>query len=209
MITFLSIAAAAALSAGSHPTHVPLTAKEAAAIGLNAENDGTMFRVTDIFQKTGNEKIGVANSLTIPAQELRPAMNETFLQETAGGRWCTSGSTSSFADVSVQLPDDAVMGAMRIWGFNTTANQGLSTTLIARCTPNNVAGDVFTSVIASITQSGNVGNFSQVTAIGINNVIDNDACSYTIRTRFSAENSGIACGGSGLRLQKIRIDFEE
>ena len=185
---------------------VPLTPTEAHNLGLDPGHDGTLFRV---LQNTdGSVSKGATLSYTVSAREQRGASNEVFLQDTADGRWCEVGSSNAFADIALNLPSAAVLTSMRIWGFDQSTTNDLTVSLIERCTPNNQAGGVITSVISERTSSGNAGNFSQVTAIASNNTIDNDACAYTLRTRYSTPGEPNFCAGSILRLQKIRFSYQ-
>ena len=185
---------------------VPLTPTEALNLGLDPGHDGTLFRV---IQNADAPVInGATLSYSVNAKEQRGASNEVFLQDTAEGRWCEVGSSNAFADIALNLPTAAVLTSMRIWGFDQSATNDLTVSLIERCTPNNQAGSVITSVISERTSTGSAGNFSQVTAIASNNTIDNDACSYTLRTRYSTPGEPNFCAGSLLRLQKIRFSYQ-
>lgn len=210
MNTFITLLLAASLSAGDPGTLIPLTPTEAAALGLDAA-DGMMYRNIAVYPGVESAPAknvnGTTQSLTLSAREQRGGGSDAFLNETADGRWCESGSTNAFGDIVLQLPHGNLVTSMRIWGLDASANN-LTVSLIERCTPNNTSGSVFTSVISEITSTGNSGNFSLVTAIGANNTIDNDACSYTLRTRYSTPGDASICAGSPLRLQKIRMGYE-
>ena len=210
MNTFLALLLATSLSAGDTGTLVPLTPAEAEAVGLDAA-DGSMYRNIAVYPDVefvpAKQINGTTQSLTLSAREQRGGGSDAFLNETADGRWCESGSTNAFGDIMMQLPHGNLVTSMRIWGLDASASN-LTVSLIERCTPNNTSGSVFTSIIASLTSTGNSGNFSLVTAIGANNSIDNDACSYTLRTRYSTPGDPNICAGSPLRLQKIRMGYE-
>ena len=183
---------------------VPLTPTEAVNLGLDPAHDGTLFRV--IHNSDGPVSKGATLSYSVSAREQRGVNNEVFLQDTNDGRWCDLASSGSFADIALNLPSASVLTSMRIWGFDQSSSD-LTVSLIERCTPNNQAGNVFTSVISERTSIGNAGNFSQVIPIATNNTIDNDACTYTLRTRYSTPGDGLFCAGSSLRLQKIRFSY--
>lgn len=195
-------------SAGAQPsaTRVPLTSMQARDLGLDPALDGTLFRV---LQKSGTPAPsgGTPLNYSISAREQRGASSEVFLQDTADGRWCESGSGNAFADITLNLPSASVVSAMRIWGFDQSASNDLTTSLIERCTPNNQSGSVITSVIAQLSSSTSAGNFFEAMSIASNNTIDNDACSYTLRTRYSTPGEANFCAGSTLRLQKIRLVY--
>jgi len=211
MTALLTLLLAAGFAAGNPGALVPMTPDEAANLGLDSR-EGPMFRNIDVgaLAPDAEEKIvqGLTRSFTLSARGQRGASNEVYFNDTADGRWCEVGSGNAFGDIVLQLDDDTTVTSMRIWGFDTSDTNNLTVSLIERCTPNNVAGGVITSVIAELTSSGSAGNFSQVTAIGSNNSIDTDACSYTLRTRYSTPGNVNFCAGSVLRLQKIRMGYE-
>jgi len=107
----------------------------------------------------------------------------------------------------VNLPSAAVLTGMRIWGFDESTSS-LNGSLIERCTPNDRSGSFLTSVIADQTSTGNAGNFTEVIAIAANKMIDNDACTYTLRTRYLTPGDGIFCAGTTLRLQKTPLNYQ-
>jgi hypothetical protein len=193
------------VSAEKAAVRVPLTPTEALNLGLDPGHDGALFRV--VQNSDGALSKGTTLSYSVSAREQRGASNEVILQDTADGRWCELASGNAFADIALNLPSASVITSMRIWGFDQSSSNDLTVSLIERCTPNNQAGGVITSVIAERTSTGNSGNFSQVTAIGANNTVDNDACSYTLRTRYSTPGEPNFCAGSTLRLQKIRFSY--
>lgn len=185
---------------------VPLTATQAHDLGLDPAHDGMLFRVLQL-PSTPAQSLGTPQNYSISAREQRGASSEVFLQDTADGRWCESGSGNAFADIALNLPSASVVSAMRIWGFDQSASNNLTTSLIERCTPNNQSGSVITSVIAQLSSTTNAGNFFEAMSIASNNTIDNDACSYTLRTRYSTPGEANFCAGSTLRLQKIRLVY--
>ena len=196
---------ASCVNAENGSARVPLTPTEALNLGLDPGHDGMLFRV--IQNSDGPVSKGATLSYSISAREQRGATNDVFLRDTADGRWCEVGSSNAFADIALNLPSGAVLTSMRIWGLDQSVNDDLTVSLIERCTPNNQAGGVFTSVISERTSNGSAGNFTQVTAIASNNTIDNDACTYTLRTRYSTPGEANFCAGSILRLQKIRFSY--
>ena len=193
-------------SAEKAAVRVPLTPTEALNLGLDPGHDGALFRV--VQNTEGGVSKGLTQSYSISAREQRGASNGVLLRDTADGRWCETSSTNAFADIAVNLPSASVLTSMRIWGLDQSNTDDLTVSLIERCTPNNQAGGVFTSVITERTSSGSAGNFSLVTGIAANNTIDNDACSYTLRTRYSTPLGQDFCAGSLLRLQKIRFSYQ-
>jgi hypothetical protein len=204
----LGIALALVISsaqAENTPKRVPLTPLEAHNLGLDPGHDGALFRV--LQNSDGATSKGSTQSFGISAREQRGASNLVILRDTADGRWCDIASTNAFADIALNLPSDAVIISMRIWGLDQSASN-LTTSLIERCTPNSQAGSVFTSVIAEISSSASPGNFSEFIAIGANNTVDNDTCSYTLRTRYSTPGDTNFCAGANLRLQKIRLSLD-
>lgn len=209
--TILTVALALCIYTGSVSAEkavlrVPLTPTEALNLGLDPGHDGALFRV--VQNTEGGVSKGLTQSYSISAREQRGASNGVLLRDTADGRWCETTSSNAFADIAVNLPSAAVLTSMRIWGLDQSNTDDLTVSLIERCTPNNQAGSVFTSVISERTSSGSAGNFSLVTGIAANNTIDNDACSYTLRTRYSTPLGQDFCAGSLLRLQKIRFSYQ-
>ena len=206
MVTLALCIYTGSVSAEKAVLRVPLTPTEALNLGLDPGHDGALFRV--VQNTEGGVSKGLTQSYSISAREQRGASNGVLLRDTADGRWCETTSSNAFADIAVNLPSAAVLTSMRIWGLDQSNTDDLTVSLIERCTPNNQAGSVFTSVITERTSSGSAGNFSLVTGIAVNNTIDNDACSYTLRTRYSTPLGQDFCAGSLLRLQKIRFSYQ-
>ena len=195
------------VNAEKAPLRMALTPTEAVNLGLDPGHDGMLFRV--IQNDDAAVSKGASLSHSISAREQRGASSNVFLQDTADGRWCEVFSGNAFADIVVNLPSAAVLTGIRIWGFDQSVSNDLTVSLIERCTPNNQAGSVITSVIAQRSSSGSAGNFTEVIAIGANNTIDNDACTYTLRTRYSSPGeTNFFCAGTSLRLQKVRLGYQ-
>ncbi len=194
-------------NAESTALRVPLTPTEASNLGLDPGHDGALFRV--LQTNDGPVSKGATINYAISAREQRGASSDVFLQETADGRWCEIGSGNAFADIAVNLPSGAVLSNMRIWGYDASVSNDLTVSLIERCTPNSQSGGVFTSVIKELSSSGNAGNFTEIGLTVSNNSIDNDACTYTLRTRYSTPGETNFCAGSNLRLQKIRFSYSQ
>lgn len=209
MNTIITLLFSATLASGDPGSMVPLTPTEAANLGLDINHDGLLLRNTafgTVSQELlAKEIAGTTQSVTFSAREQRGASNDVFLNETADGRWCELGSGNAFGDIALNLQSDALITSIRIWGYDESDSNNMTVSLIERCTPNNTSGSVITSVIAEITPPANSGNFTQVTAIGANNTVDNDACSYTLRTRYSTPGNINFCAGNTLRLQKVRL----
>ncbi len=209
MNTIIALLLSSTLATSDPGSMVPLTPTEAANLGLDINHNGVLLRNT-VFDTVSpgllaKEIAGTTQSVTFSAREQRGASNDVFLNETADGRWCELGSGNAFADIALNLQSDALITSMRIWGYDESDSNNMTVSLIERCTPNNTSGSVITSVIAEITPAANSGNFTQVTAIGANNSVDNDACSYTLRTRYSTPGNINFCAGNTLRLQKVRF----
>lgn len=193
-------------STANDPTRVPLTPQEAINLGLDP-HDPFLFRLVQTNLEMNSQGKGAELNYSVSAREQRGASSEVFLNDTADGRWCDISSGNSFADIALNLPSGATLTSMRIWGFDQSISSDLTVSLIERCTPNQQAGSVFTSLISERTSSGSAGNFVSVIPIALNNTITNDSCSYTIRTRYSTPGDENFCAGSVLRLQKIRLSY--
>jgi hypothetical protein len=186
------------------PVRVPLTLLEAQDLGLDHRDNGFLYKVLQPENAPIIEG-SPAPFFSFSPEEQRGVSSDVLLQSTDGGRWCESGSGAAFADIALNLPSGVEISVMRTWGFDQSASDDLTVSLIERCTPSNSAGGVVTSVISSLSSSGSQGNFSNSAAIGANNIIANDTCSYTLRTRYSTPGEASPCAGSNLRLQKVRL----
>lgn len=188
-----------------------LDAADARLLGLEPIRDGTLLRNTAV----GNEDAALDSPapkggfrlLALSPSELRGADSSVRLQTTNDARSCAIGATSPFADLAVHLPDGAVLSSMRVFGFDSLANDDMTIGLIRRCTPADAAGAVTTTVLAQITAQTSAGNFSQFQSINANGTIDNQSCSYGIRVRFSSPSGANLCAGPQLRLQKVRLSW--
>jgi hypothetical protein len=214
-ILALILSAASSGAIANNASRVPLTPQEAINLGLDP-HDPALFRLVqnhddnvphNAVKSQTDQNSGAESNYSVSAREQRGASSEVLLQDTADGRWCETGSGNAFADIGLNLPSGALLTSMRIWGFDQSNTNDLTVSLIERCTPNQQAGSVFTSVISERSSSGSAGNFTSVIPIELNNSIDNDTCSYTLRTRYSTPGNINLCAGSVLRLQKIRLTY--
>ena len=209
MTTLLSLLVVSAALAAPQDGRVPLTAAEAAHYGLSSSANESVWRNADAGNIVADLPKGVTpTSLTLSARQLRSNSSDGFLDESADGRYCHGGSTSPFADMQLPVENGMRITGMRVFGFDNTLTSEMTVSLIERCTPNNAAGSFFTSIIAEITPLLSNGNFSLVTAIGANNVVDSDICTYTVRARLGQVGDDPPCGGVGVRLQKVRFSIE-
>lgn len=207
----LSLALAAAFGVSAATPERPLTTTEAANLGLDP-NDATLTRIGEPshgdVDPSPDQALGGTQFASYSAFRLRGATNEAYLDETAGGRWCFGGSTNPFGDMAlVDLPHGATVQLMRVWGHDVDTNDDLTVSLIRRCFPTETDGNPITTVIAELTPQITAGNFSLSASIPGGLLVDNNSCSYTVRTRFSTPGSPEFCAGSNLRLQKVRFQI--
>ena len=208
-VFFTALALAAATAHAAAPER-PLAAFEATALGLDAGDP----HVTRIGEPTAGDiayapeqVAGGTEFSTYSAFAMRASTGDTLFDETSAGRWCATGSGNPFGDIVVDLPDDARVQVLRVWGYDTDANDDLTVSLIRRCLPTETSGSVLTTVLAELTPEQTGGNFTTSTTLNPAAPIDNRSCSYTLRTRFSTPGTPTPCAGANLRLQKVRLQF--
>ncbi|MEO8671620.1 MAG: hypothetical protein ABI411_09930 [Tahibacter sp.] len=182
---------------------------EALDLGLG-NSDGPVWRLGEPSHGDAGDtvnQIAATDYTSYSAFEMRGISSQAYFDRTAGGVWCDVASDDGFGDIVVNdLPKNATVQAMRIWGLDADTNDDLTVSLIRRCFPTETSGGVITTVISELTSSGSSGNFSEAVILPTT-TIDNNSCSYTLRTRFSTPGSGIACADSNLRLQKVRLQW--
>jgi hypothetical protein len=207
-LVFLALSLAAA--AQVHAAERPLTTQEAAALGLDA-NDATVVRTaeptTGDIAHAPDDINGGSEFATYSAFAMRGSNGETQFNQTAAGRWCETSSDGAFGDIVLDLPDETQVQILRVYGYDTDADDDLTVSLIRRCLPTETSGSVLTTVLAELTPAQTGGNFTTSTSINPAVPIDTRSCSYTLRTRFSTPGSPNLCAGSNLRLQKVRLQI--
>lgn len=189
-----------------------LDAASAARLGLDPMGDGLLLRNLGVgndprSEPQPGEKGSPFRLHPLSPSELRGANASVRLVTVNDARYCAIGATTAFADMTVQLPDNAQISSVRVFGFDALANDDMTISLVRRCTPPNAAGAVVTTVLSEITPVTSAGNFSQFQSINANGVVDNQSCSYVVRTRFSSPAGANLCAGTQLRLQKVRLSW--
>lgn len=190
----------------------PLSQSESYRLGLNPADDGLLLRNTALGSDTRSEDQAALKGspfrlLALSPSEFRGSHSNIEMQTIDEGRFCAATATQPFADIAVYLPDAATISSIRVFGFDSNVNNDMTMALVRRCTPANFFGNVTTTVISEIIPATSAGNFTQFQSIGANNVVDNAACAYTMRVRFSSPGNPNPCVGTTLRVHKIRLSY--
>lgn len=148
---------------------------------------------------------GVGTSYTsIAASEFRPRSNRaSFNVPNHAALSCQIDSTNSLAEAQLQLPQGATLQFLRIYG-NDSTDQDLNVALVERCQPVATAGNVTSTVLASVLTSGTPGRLTQSISFPAATTIDNDLCVYSLRLQLGSTVNG--CAG-GLFLDKARVQW--
>lgn len=122
----------------------------------------------------------------------------TFTYDSASGMgdiYRTGGDL--FADILLELPNNNEFDFVRIWGYDSNAAEDMSFFLFERCLPAFAAGSIDTTTLGSVVSNTSGGDFSALINVPDGTFVDNESCTYTLRTRFDTSDNT-------LRLYKVR-----
>ena len=122
----------------------------------------------------------------------------TFTYDTvsgAGDIYRTGGDT--FADILLEVPNNNEFEFVRIWGYDSNGAEDMSFFLFERCLPAFSAGPIDTTTLGTVDSNTSGGDFSALITVPAGTFVDNEGCTYTLRTRFDTSDNT-------LRLYKVR-----
>jgi len=148
---------------------------------------------------------GIANTVRIGYMGVEAegrTSNFTYDTISGSGDIYRTSVSELFTDISLDLPDGATFNFVRIWGRDSNATEDMTFFLFERCLPGFSSGSITQTTLASIDSNTSAGNFSAIINISNDSItIDNNACTYTLRTRFDVADSS-------LRLYKVRAELQ-
>lgn len=208
--SMLALCLALSLDALATGDKVRLSNDEIRALGEDPQS-GEFFRLSldqDSVNADQSAPSGGAGVLytSIAASEFRPRSNrELFNVPNHASLICQIGGTNSLAEAQLQLPQDATLQFLRIYA-NDSGVENLNVALVERCQPNTAAGNVTTTVLASVLTSGTPGQLTQSISFPAATTINNTLCIYSMRVQFANTANGCA---ANLLLDKARVQWIE
>lgn len=143
---------------------------------------------------------------SIAGSEFRPRSSHvSFNVPNHAALSCQVDSTNSLAEAQLQLPQGATLQFLRIYA-NDSTDQDLNVALVERCQAVASAGNVTSTVLASVLTSGTPGRLTQSIAFPAATTVDNNLCVYSFRLQLGSTVNG--CAG-GLFLDKARVQWIE
>jgi hypothetical protein len=129
--------------------------------------------------------------------------------DTTGTEWRYTGGSNSFeltrvgtemfADAQFSVPTGATLTFFRFWAFDNNPAANLAFFVFEVCQPGFSGGaPVFTTIVSTQT-NGTPGHTSDV--VTLNQLVNNQDCTYVARVRFDAADPSLA-------LQKVRLQFD-
>ena len=196
-----------ALAAGDK---VRLSNDEVRALGEDPQS-GEFYRL-NLDQNSANADQAAPNGGTgtfytsIAGSEFRPRSNHVlFNVPNHAAISCQVGGTNSLAEAQVQFSHGATLQFMRIYASDST-DEDLNVALVERCQAIASAGNVTTTVLASVLTSGTPGRLTQSMGFPAATTVDNNSCIYSLRVQLA--NTANGCAG-GLFLDKARVQWIE
>lgn len=196
-----------ALAAGDK---VRLSNDEVRALGEDPQS-GEFYRL-NLDQNAANADQAAPNGGTgtfytsIAGSEFRPRSNHVlFNVPIHAAISCNVGGTNSLAEAQVQFSHGATLQFMRIYAGDST-DEDLNVALVERCQPTASAGNVTTTVLASVLTSGTPGRLTQSMGFPAATTVDNNACIYSLRVQLGSTANGCA---ASLFLDKARVQWIE
>ena len=181
-------------------------------LALGADPKGGDFYQLSLDPKSANADQLAPNGGTgtfytsIAASEFRPRSSHvSFNVPNHAALSCQIDSTNSLAEAQLQLPQGATLQFLRIYA-NDSTDQDLNVALVERCQPVSTAGNVTSTVLASILSSGTPGRLTQSIGFPAATTVDNNLCVYSLRLQLGSTLNG--CAG-GLFLDKARVQWIE
>jgi hypothetical protein len=127
---------------------------------------------------------------------------EFTTSETTGALWCTGGS-ERFAEARLDVPDNASLEFLRMWGFKDAPGRELTVFLFESCLPNLGAGPAATTNLAEVNSGTLSDTFTVATTLFDQPVTNTRECTYWVRVRF---DDGCTAGGQAT-LRKVRVQY--
>jgi len=208
--SMLALCLALSLDALAAGDKVRLSNDEIRALGEDPQV-GEFYRLSldqnsvNADQSAPNGGAGVLYT-SIAASEFRPRSNHAFFNVPFhAALLCQVGGTNSLAEAQLQLPQGATLQFLRIYASDLS-DENLNVALVERCQPNTAAGNVTTTMLASVLTSGTPGRLTQSISFPAATTINNNLCIYSLRVQFANTANGCA---AGLFLDKARVQWIE
>jgi hypothetical protein len=206
----LAICLALGFAANAQDTRQSLSDAEIRALGED-QHGGEFYRLI-LDPKSANAdqtmpKGGAGTFYTaIAASEFRPrSSHASFNVPNHAALSCQVDSTTALAEAQVQFPQGATLQFLRIYA-NDSSDQDLNVALVERCQPVASAGNVTSTVLASVLTANTPGRLTQSIAFPAATTVDNTLCIYSLRAQLGSTLNGCA---AGLFLDKARIQWIE
>ncbi len=206
----LALSLALSVDALASGDKVRLSDDEIRALGENPQG-GEFYRL-NLDPKSANADQAAPNGGTgtfytsIAGSEFRPRSNHAlFNVPNHAAIFCQVGGTNSLAEAQVQFSHGAKLQFMRIYA-NDSTDEDLNVALVERCQPVASAGNVTTTVLASVLTSGTPGRLTQSIGFPAATTVDNNLCIYSLRVQLG--NTANGCAAS-LFLDKARVQWIE
>lgn len=120
---------------------------------------------------------------------------------------CATGTPEKFATANLDLPDQAQIRYVDVFGYDNSSGENLSVFLISLCQGTFETGPPAYQLLGDATTSGTPGDTLatlNLTAAPV--VVDRYSCTYLARLSLGTTSGG-DCVGSVLILDKVRVEY--
>ncbi|MCK9539528.1 hypothetical protein [Dokdonella sp.] len=197
--------------AAADPASRPANADERAAAGI--DDAAVTVRVRTGARQADGERRNAPSGW--PGGEYLTRIGTAFVGRTSAFRhagappslYCLSGATDPFATATLDLPDQARITYLDVFGLDNTATENMSVFLMSTCRGFGDTSTPTTTILGSTSTAGTPGDFVVTLDLsGAPVVVDRGVCRYFARVRLSSSISG-PCVGGALFLDKVRVEY--
>ena len=146
----------------------------------------------------------LAGSTNVMGYLLKPMRNVGYARyrSSIGATYCEAGANGSEGGAPLDLPDGSALKYLQFWAYDTDAAGDVTFDLYEDCQAPGTGGEPTITLIAGGATSGTGGRFYDFRYLN-GYTVNNSHCHYSIRVLFGSV--GVACVGSPLQVQKVRV----
>jgi hypothetical protein len=146
----------------------------------------------------------VQGSTTVMGYRLEPMRNVGYARyrRSIGATYCEAGVNGSEGAAPLDLPDGTSLNYFQYWAYDTDAAGDVTFDVYEDCQAPGTGGEPTITLIGAGSTAGTDGRYYDFASLN-GYTVNNSNCHYSIRVLFGSV--GVACVGSPLQVQKVRV----
>ena len=122
---------------------------------------------------------------------------------------CATGTAEKFASANLDLPDQAQIRYVDVFGYDNSPGEDLRVFLISLCQATLASGPPEYQLLGDVATSGTAGDtLATINLSATPVVVDRFSCQYLARVSMGTTPGG-TCVGSAIFLDKVRVEYTQ